>query len=52
MDESTASYFFPFEVKDKIWSKVISEKLNIPLEKFPRLVVGTEIVGNLSKRAA
>ena len=50
--QSTATYLFPTEIETKEWSGVLAEAFNLPLEKLPRQVTGTEVVGRLSERAA
>ncbi len=52
IDESVGSFFFPFVIEKKEWSKELAQRLNIPIEKLPRLVKANEVVGYLSKSAA
>lgn len=52
IDCSVGSFLFPFNIKQKVWSQEISSKLGFPLNKLPRLVSATDIVGVLSKDAA
>lgn len=52
IDKSVGSFLFPFNIREKTWSSELANRLNFPLEKLPRLVNGTEIVGFLSKSAS
>jgi xylulokinase len=52
VDFSSGSYLFPCDIRKKEWSKDIAGELSFPLEKLPRLVSSTEIVGHLSERAS
>jgi xylulokinase len=52
VDFSSGSYLFPCDIRRLRWSGEIASKLGFPVEKLPRLVPATEIVGKLSKRAA
>ena len=52
VDFSTGSYLFPCDIKKMVWSEEISRKLSFPLEKLPKLVAATEVVGTLNKNAA
>jgi len=51
-DLSCGTYTFPFDIDKKIWSPLLSKKINYPIDKLPQLVTATEIVGKLSKEAA
>ncbi len=51
-DRSSGTYFFPFDIDNKVWSKDLAEKLDFPIHRLPRLVSATEIVGKLSVKAA
>jgi xylulokinase len=51
IDHSTASYLFPNDICTKTWSSAIAEELEFPLERLPRRVGATEIVGQLSDKA-
>ncbi|MGD8850513.1 MAG: FGGY family carbohydrate kinase, partial [Anaerolineales bacterium] len=52
VDFSSGSYLFPNDIRKKSWSEDIAAKLSFPLQKLPRLVESTEIVGELSGYAA
>ena len=52
VDTSSGSYLFPCDIRKKVWSKAIADKLAFPLEKLPKLVSATDIVGSLSEAAA
>lgn len=52
VDVSSGSYLFPNDIRRKSWSEKIAKKLAFPLEKLPRLVEATEIVGELGQHAA
>lgn len=52
IDSSTASYFFPINIREKTWSEATADALDFPLEKLPRIVGATDIVGKLSDHAA
>jgi xylulokinase len=52
VDYSSGSYLFPCDIRRREWSGEIADKLSFPLEKLPRLVKATEIVGRLSRDAA
>jgi xylulokinase len=52
VDFSSGSYLFPCDIRNKTWSRDIAALLSFPLEKLPRLVAATEIVGRLSRTAA
>jgi xylulokinase len=52
VDVSSGSYLFPNDIRHKTWSREIATKLDFPLEKLPRLVEATDIVGELSPHAA
>ncbi|MCX6054264.1 MAG: FGGY family carbohydrate kinase [Chloroflexi bacterium] len=51
-DLSSGTYIFPFDVDRKIWSQELAAKLDFPIEKLPKLVTATEVVGTLSQAAA
>jgi sugar (pentulose or hexulose) kinase len=51
IDHSTASYLFPNDIREKNWSAEIGESLGFPIERLPRIVGATDIVGELSKQA-
>lgn len=51
-DYSSGTYHFPFNIDIKEWSKEIAHDLNFPIEKLPKLVKATDIVGYLSKNVA
>jgi len=52
VDFSSGSYLFPCDIRAREWSKEIAGLLAFPIEKLPRLIPATEIVGRLSKKAA
>lgn len=52
VDFSSGSYLFPNDIRRKVWSEEIAGRLSFPLEKLPRLVAATEIVGELGEKAA
>ena len=52
IDHSTASYLFPNNIREKTWSTSIAAELGFPLEVLPRIVEATDIVGELSDKAA
>ena len=52
VDTSTGSYLFPNDIQNKTWSRTIADTLTFPLKRLPRLVEATELVGELSERAA
>jgi xylulokinase len=51
-DHSSGTYHFPFNIEKKDWSKEIAADLGFPLEKLPKVVRSTDIVGHLSKSSA
>lgn len=51
IDHSTASYLFPNDIRTKTWSSTIAESLGFPLDRLPRRVGATDIVGELSDQA-
>jgi xylulokinase len=52
VDFSSGSYLFPCDIRHITWSREIAGLLSFPIEKLPRLVPATEIVGRLSRTAA
>jgi xylulokinase len=52
VDFASGSYLFPCDIRNRVWSAEIAAELSFPLEKLPRLVPATEIVGQLSEKAA
>ncbi|MCC7359719.1 MAG: hypothetical protein IT317_09590, partial [Anaerolineales bacterium] len=52
VDESSGSYLFPCDLRARQWSRPIAQALDFPLDRLPRLVAATQIVGRLSERAA
>jgi sugar (pentulose or hexulose) kinase len=52
IDYSSGSYLFPCDIRARQWSQPIAGALAFPLEKLPRLVPATSIVGQLSSKAA
>jgi len=50
--QSTGTYLFPFVIESKTWSPQLAQELDFPLDKLPRLVTSTEVVGELSRKAA
>ncbi len=51
-DHSSGTYHFPLDIDRKDWSSDIAKDLGFPLEKLPRVVKSTAVVGRLSKEAA
>jgi xylulokinase len=51
IDTSAGSYLFPNDIRKKTWSKKVADKLAFPVNKLPRLVAATDIVGKLSEQA-
>ena len=51
-DRSLGTYLFPFDIDQKTWSTEIAQRLDFPLERLPKLVESTEIVGYLSEKSA
>lgn len=51
-DHSLGTYLFPCDVDKKIWSNEIADRLNYPVDRLPKLVDATEIVGFLSDKSA
>lgn len=51
-DLSCGTYTFPFDIDRKVWSQKLASKLDYPIEKLPKLVTATEIIGMLSEQAA
>lgn len=52
VDFSSGSYLFPCDIRKKEWSREIAARLSFPLEKLPRLVPATEVVGRVGARAS
>jgi xylulokinase len=52
VDSSSGSYLFPCDIRTKEWSREIAAKLSFPLEKLPRLVAATDVVGRVSAKAS
>jgi xylulokinase len=52
VDFSSGSYLFPCDIHKRQWSHELAGKLAFPIERLPRLVPATEIVGKLDKKAA
>lgn len=52
IDSSTASYLFPNDIRQKAWSESLAAALDFPLERLPRIVAATDLVGQLSEKAA
>ncbi len=52
VDFSSGSYLFPCDIRARKWSQVIAGKLSFPLERLPRLIPATEIVGRVGARAS
>lgn len=51
-DESTGSFLFPMEIGRRTWSTALASQLDVAVEKLPRLVRATEIVGRLTRKVA
>jgi len=51
-DVATGSFLFPNNIDLQTWSLPLSESTGFPMEKLPRLVHATDIVGELSEAAA
>ena len=49
VDFSSGSYLFPCDIRARQWSEEIAGLLAFPLEKLPRLVPATEIVGRTQR---
>lgn len=49
---SSGTYFFPFDILKKTWSKFLLDKFNFPSDKLPKLASSVEVVGTISKKAA
>lgn len=52
VDYSSGSYLFPCDIRRREWSQEIAGLLSFPLERLPRLIGATEVVGRLSKKAS
>ncbi|HLE14220.1 MAG TPA: FGGY-family carbohydrate kinase [Anaerolineales bacterium] len=52
IDWHGASVFFLFDPYQKIWSKEVCETLGIPLEKLPEAYPCTQVIGEVTSRAA
>lgn len=51
-DVSGGTFLFPFDIDRQRWSETLAGHIGFPLEKLPRLVAATEVVGQLSTDAA
>lgn len=51
-DQSTGSFLFPMDIRRRTWSSAIASQLDVDIEKLPRIVGATEIVGALTREAA
>lgn len=51
-DHSSGTYHFPLDIDKKQWSRELATELDYPIEKLPKLVTSTGIVGELSKIAS
>jgi xylulokinase len=51
-DQSTGSFLFPLDIREKRWSESLADLLEYPSAKLPKLVRSTEVVGALSPGAA
>ncbi len=51
-DVSTGVFLFPFCIDRLRWSESLAGEMGFPLDKLPRLVNATDIVGELSTEAA
>jgi len=51
-DYSDASGTLLFDIKRKCWSEKIFEKLQLDLDKHPRILNSSDIIGSLTKKAA
>ena len=51
-DVSSGTFLFPFDVDRQTWSDSLAAEMGFPLEKLPRLLGATDIVGGLSAEAA
>ncbi len=51
-DVSSGAFLFPFDIDRQTWSQSVAAEMGFPLEKLPRLVRATDIVGELSAEAA
>jgi xylulokinase len=52
VDYSSGSYHFPCDIRQRQWSEEIARELSLPIDKLPRLVAATAVVGQLSGEAA
>ncbi len=51
-DVSSGTFLFPFDIDAQTWSSELAAQIGYPLEKLPRLVHATDVVGELSATAA
>ena len=51
-DRSLGTYLFACDVDQKVWSNGIAYQLNYPMDRLPKLVDATDIVGFLSEKSA
>lgn len=51
-DLSAATFHFPLDIRDKRWSSSFAALIDFPLDKLPRLVAATDVVGRLGRNAA
>lgn len=52
VDEATASFLFPLDIRERKWSGALASKIGFPIDQLPRLVKSTDVVGALGRRAA
>lgn len=52
VDEATASFLFPLDIRERRWSRALASKIGFPIDRLPRLVKSTDVVGALGRRAA
>lgn len=52
IDFSTGSYLFPCDIAERKWSPVLASRLAFPLDRLPRQVAATDIVGRVGREAA
>jgi xylulokinase len=51
-DQSTGSFLFPLDIDHKRWSDGLAAQVGYPVDRLPKLVAATDVVGILSPRAA
>ncbi len=51
-DRSTGTFLFPFDLDRQTWNTDLAARIGFPLDRLPRLVNATDLVGRLSAVAA